>query len=182
LTLVTIGRVVKPHGLRGEVVVAVLSDVPGRFDAGTEVVVGATPTTIVASRPHQGRQLVHFAQVGDRNAAEGLRGQEVRAAPVDEEAFDTYFAHELVGLEVVDADGVSLGTVRALVELPPAAAYDLLEVVREDGSTWLLPAADELVEVDEERLRVLELPEGLLDLDEDRPAKRAAEDGDGGDG
>jgi 16S rRNA processing protein RimM len=180
LTLVTIGRVAKPHGLRGEVAVEVLTDVVDRFAAGTEVVVGGVPATVATSRPHQGRQLVRFDHVTDRSAAEALRGQMVEAAPLDTSEFDTYFAHELVGMPVIDDVGTLLGHVRAMVELPPAAAYDLLEVEREDGSMWLLPAADELVEVDEGRLRVLELPEGLLELGSDPEAPDHAAGDDGG--
>lgn len=163
-----VARVVKPHGIRGEVACDPLSDVPGRLEVGTPVTVGEQPTVIVASRPHQGRVLLRFEGVVDRSSAELLRGRDVLADPLDEEESDTYFAHELVDMEVVDADGASLGRVRALVELPAAAEYDLLEVERDDGHRWLLPAVDDYVEVelderDLERLVVVDPPEGLLD-------------------
>ncbi len=163
-----VARIVKAHGIRGEVACDVLTDVAGRLDAGTSVTVGDELTTIVASRPHQGRLLLRFEGIVDRNQAELLRGREVLADPIDEEASDTYFAHELVDMEVVDAEGASLGRVRALVELPAAAEYDLLEVERDDGHRWLLPAVDDFVEVevdehDRERLVVADPPEGLLD-------------------
>lgn len=166
--LVTIGRIIKAHGIRGEVAVDVLSDVPGRFDAGTEVHVGGRATTIASSRPHQGRMLLRFDHVTDRTSAELLRGREIAAPPVDLTHSDTFFVHELVGLAVRDRDDRLLGTVDALIELPSAAGYDLLEVAREDGTTWLLPAVDDLVEVEEgdagqRSLRVSDLPEGLLD-------------------
>jgi 16S rRNA processing protein RimM len=166
--LVTIGRIVKPHGLRGEVAVDVLSDVPGRFDVGVEVQVDGRPATIATSRPHQGRILVRFDHVTDRSAAELLRGHTIIAPGVDLSESETYFVHELIGMIVVDDDDRSLGHVAALVELPPAADYDLLEVQRADGSTWLLPAVDDFVVIDEdehgtERLRVTDPPEGLLD-------------------
>lgn len=166
--LVTIGRVVKAHGIRGEVAVNVLSDVPGRFDAGRTVVVGGRPTLITGSRPHQGRMLVLFDGVGDRTAAELLRGRLVEAEPVEVSDADTYFAHELVGMAVVTDGGEDLGTVDALIELPEAAGYDLLEVRRADGSTWLLPAVDVYVEVatddqGRDRLVLVDPPEGLVD-------------------
>ncbi len=163
---VLIGRVVKAHGIRGEIVVHPLSDVPGRFDVGTEVVVGGTSRVITGSRPHQGRLLLAFDGVDDRNSAERLRGAEILGAPVDLEDSETYFAHELVGMPVRHVDGRELGTVSALIELPEAAGYDLLEVVR-DGTTWLLPAAEEFVEVVEEDdgrpVLVVDPPEGLVD-------------------
>jgi len=166
--LVTIGRVVKAHGIRGEVVVHPLSDVPGRFDAGTEVEVGGRLRTITASRPHQGRMLLGFDGVTDRTAAEGLRGQELRAPAVDLEDSDTFYAHELIGLPVRHLDGRDLGEVTALFELPEAAGYDLLEVTHA-GATWLLPCADDLVEAVEQEdgsiVLVVDPPEGLLDGD-----------------
>jgi 16S rRNA processing protein RimM len=168
--LVTIGRVVKAHGIRGELVVDVLSDVPGRLEPGTEVLLDGRPVTITGSRPHQGRLLVRVEGVADRTAAELLRGRVFEAEAADVSDSDTYFAHELVGMPVVDAAGGPLGTVSALIELPDVAGYDLLEVARRDGSTWLLPAVDDYVEVEDDpgtvggqRLAVIDPPAGLLD-------------------
>ncbi|MFA9444746.1 ribosome maturation factor RimM [Egicoccus sp. AB-alg6-2] len=165
--LVVVGRVIKAHGIRGEVVVDVLSDVPGRFDGGQTVVLAGEPRTIASSRPHQGRLLVRFEGVADRTAAELLRGSQLQAPAADVSDEETYYAHELVGMAVVSDDGADLGTVQALIELPEAAGYDLLEVVRGDGTTWLLPAVDDYVEVDDgpdgtECLRLVDPPEGLV--------------------
>jgi len=166
--LVAIGRVVKAHGIRGEVSVHVLSDVPGRFDPGAAVDLDGRPTRIEASRPHQGRLLLRFAGITDRTAAERLRGQLIEAPPADLSETETYYAHELIGMAVIDEGGAGLGTVTALIELPDAAGYDLLEVTRADGGTWLLPAVEDFVEVDEaadgtERLRLVDPPVGLID-------------------
>jgi 16S rRNA processing protein RimM len=168
MSLVTVGRIIKAHGIRGEVVVDVLSDVPGRFDVGADVQLDGRPVTITGSRPHQGRLLLRLEGVADRSAAELLRGKVFEAAAADVSDEDTYYAHELVGMAVVDAEGEDLGTVSALIELPPAAGYDLLEVRRADGTTWMLPAVDEYVEVQDapaggERLAVVDPPEGLVD-------------------
>jgi len=167
---VLIGRVVKAHGIRGEVVVEPLSDVPGRFDAGIEVAVAGQPRVITLSRAHQGRVLVAFEGITDRTGAERLRGQEIHAEPVPLDDAETYFAHELVGLPVEHVDGRALGQVSALIELPTAAGYDLLEVTSTEG-TWLLPAADELAEVveraDGSLVVVVDPPEGLLDGEPD---------------
>ncbi len=165
---VKVGRVIKPHGLRGEVVILVASDVDDRFAVGVEVWVDGVASTIATSRPHQGRPLVRFAHVPDRTAAELLRGALIEAAPVDTVELDTYLASELVGVRVLDVDGVLLGAVTGLVEMPAVAGYDLLEVASPDGRSWLLPAADELVEAVEDadglHLVVTELPDGLLDI------------------
>ena len=165
-TRAEIGRVGKAHGLRGEVVVHLTSDVAGRLAEGTAVWLDGRASTVATVREHQGRPLVRFAGVGDRTAAELLRGAALEAEPIDAEELDTYLAAELVGLPVVDGEGAELGTVSALVEMPAVAGYDLLEVVAPDGTTWLLPAADELVEVVDgpEGLRLVaaDLPEGLV--------------------
>lgn len=166
--LVVIGRVVKAHGIRGEVSVHVLSDVDGRFEAGDEVRLDGVPTVIASSRPHQGRLLVRFEGVADRTAAELLRGRTIEGPAADVSGSDTYFVHELVGLPVVTVDGDHLGDVSEHVELPDAAGYDLLEVTRDDGTTWLLPAVDEYVEVGglpdgSDVLVVVDPPEGLVD-------------------
>lgn len=164
---VTVGRVVKAHGLKGEVAVEVLSDVPGRFDPGVVLSGRGRSWTVAAARPHQGRLLVTFEGVADRTDAEGLRGLVLTAPAADTSDSETYYVHELVGLEVVDADDRSLGTVADHVELPAAAAYDLLEVERADGSRWLLPAVDAYVEVasldGRDVLRLVDPPEGLVD-------------------
>jgi len=164
---VEVGRVIKPHGLRGEVAVFVTSDAEDRLAAGTPVWLDGVATTVATSRPHQGRPLVRFEHVRDRTAAERLRGALVEAEPLDPEELDTYLVSELIGVPVVDASGVVLGTVIGLVEMPAVAGYDLMEIERPDGGTWLLPAADELVEVvefEDETLRLVtrELPEGLV--------------------
>ena len=165
--LVVVGRVVKPHGILGEVAVEVLSDVPGRRDAGVEVVVQGRTVTIRGSRPHQGRLLLRFEHVADRTAAELLRGVQIEAPAIDLDDADAYFAHELVGMPVLGEDGDDLGIVSGLIELPAAAGYDLLEVARADGTTWLLPAVDDYVEVAEmadgsEYLQLVDAPEGLV--------------------
>lgn len=165
---VLVGRIIKPHGIRGEVTVEVLSDVAGRFDVGASVRSLDGTLTVVTSRPHQGRLLVRFEGVTTRSDAELLRGLELTAEAADLSATETYFAHELVGLPVrLAVDGRHLGTVAALIELPDQAGYDLLEVHRSDGSTWLLPTVDEYVEVVETdeglHLGVVDPPEGLVD-------------------
>jgi 16S rRNA processing protein RimM len=165
--LVSVGRIVKPHGIRGEVVVAPLSDRTERFAPGAVLVVGRRSFAVLESRPHQGRLLVRLEGIGDRSAAERLRGAELHAARGDGEPSESYLASELVGMPVRGPGDRDLGEVIALIELPDSAGYDLLEVARPDGSTWLLPAVDEyvVVEVDAagtERIVLVDPPDGLV--------------------
>ena len=177
---IVIGRVVKPHGIRGEVVVVPQSDVAGRFDAGTPLTLRGAEFTVASSRPHAGRLLVAFEGVSDRNAAEELRGAEVVAPAADVGDSPVYYAHELVGMDVVTEDARWLGVVVDVVELPATAGYDLLEVDL-DGQVWLLPSDDDLVEVGEDDagtdvLVVVDPPAGLLPDDEDAALEVPAAD------
>ena len=76
---VTVGRVLRPHGVRGDVAVEVLSDVPGRFEPGSSLLAareGETPARlkVAAGRPHKGGVVVRFEGIDDRDRAEELRG------------------------------------------------------------------------------------------------------------
>ena len=196
--LIEVGRVVKPHGLRGEVAVHLTTDRPEvRFAVDATVVVDGVERTVESSRPHQGRWLVRLDGVGDRDGAERLRGATMHAPPLaGDDDTDTFWVHELVGMTVVTEDSDDLGDVVSVVELPSSAGYDLLEVDHPDGHTWWLPAADELVQAVETEdgdtlLVVVDPPAGLWDGDEQvalqpgeevrRPLHRDDE-GDDGDG
>lgn len=154
-----VGRVVRPHGLRGQVVVELVTNRSERVAPGAQLtaadgrplVVGtASPTAASGGRQ---RWLVAFEGVGDRDGAEGLRGVVLTAAPLTDP--DALWVHELVGSAVRDVAGASLGTVVA-VEANPAS--DLL--VLEGGG--LIPLRF-VVEHRPGEL-VVDPPDGLLEL------------------
>jgi len=118
---VAVGRVLRPHGVRGEVVVEVLSDVPDRFRKGARVT-GVRPSgplslVVAASRPHKSGALVRFEGCEDRDRAEELRGLdlEVPRAEVPKAPRGTYYQFELLGCRC-RADGEELGRVVEVVE------------------------------------------------------------------
>lgn len=115
--LLEIGRVVKPHGIRGEVIVALTTNVPGRLAPGVVLFADGRALEVDAARPHQGRWIVAFAGVTDRTAAEALRGAALHGEALDDD--DALWVHELIGAEVVDTAGAVLGTVTS-VEANPA--------------------------------------------------------------
>ena len=156
--MLTVGRVAKAHGLTGEVVVDLWTDQTQRLEPGTSLVSPRGELRVASSRPMGGgrdRYLVRFESVGDRAAAEALRGIELSAEPL--EVPGTLWVHELVGAVVRDATGTELGRVAA-VESNPAS--DLL--VLESGG--LIPAhfvtghdpSGHTVDVD--------IPDGLLEV------------------
>lgn len=172
--LLTVGRIVRPHGLRGEVVVEVSTDEPAeRYAVGATLATdgaagGAAPTTLTveAGRPHHGRLIVAFREVPDRDAAERLRGVRLQvdsdSVPPPAEP-DEFHDHQLVGLAAVTPAGEPLGEV-VRVDHPPAA--DRLVVALPDGRTTLVPFVAAIVpEVDLAGGRVvIDPPPGLLDL------------------
>jgi 16S rRNA processing protein RimM len=157
-----VGRIVKPHGIKGEVVVQPETDNPERLSRGAKVFLRDTETTIVASRPHQGRVLVLFSGIADRNAAESLRNVELQIDA--EEAMElpdgSYYPHQLQGFEVVDAAGDPLGTLTRVEENP---ANDLW-VVSSPAGEVLVPAVRQIVvDVDLSARRItLSPPEGMF--------------------
>lgn len=118
-----VGRIAKPHGLRGEVVVELTTNRVERVSAGSVLVAGDRPLTVVHSTPHQGRWIVAFEGVESREAAEDLRGYTLSAEPIDDP--EALWVHDLVGSRLVDQDGADRGEIVA-VESNPASDLAVL--------------------------------------------------------
>jgi 16S rRNA processing protein RimM len=165
---VVVGRVVKPHGIRGEASVEVLTDFPDRFRPGRTL--GArgasgqvSPVRISAVRPHAERLLLRFEGIETAEAVDALRGTDLCALPGDEpERPEGYvFRHEAAGLAAVSREGRPLGTVRDLVD---AAGRPLLVLATPQGLREVPFSRPIVVAVDlAERRIVLDPPAGLLD-------------------
>lgn len=157
-----VGRVVKPHGIRGEVSIEVLSDAPDRFDPGSKMRARDVDVVVATSRPHQGRLLVRFEGIEDRNGAEDLRGALLTIAESEAQLLGewSFYPHDLHGCIVADEDGTVIGTMVRVEESP---ANDLW-VVDAGGREVLIPAVRAIVAaVDVEARRItVRLPEGLL--------------------
>src|SRR5215207_4336104 len=142
---VAVGRVVKPHGVKGELVVEVRTDEPRqRFAVGSTLHLDRptsqhSTVTVSSAHQHGERLLVRFAGIADRSAAEELRGalltvdQEQLPPTADPEEF---YDHQLVGLAVVLAGGGVVGTVADVLHGPGA---DLLVVARDGAAAALVP-------------------------------------------
>ncbi|HZE39053.1 MAG TPA: ribosome maturation factor RimM [Stackebrandtia sp.] len=165
-----VGRVVRPHGVRGDLICEVRTDEPEeRFFAGSVLDTDPAthgPLTVEHARWYQGRLLLTFEGVADRNVAEDLRGVLLCVDSGDVESPDDpedFRDHDLVGMSVVDETGAVIGTVDRVDHAP---AHDML-VVRRDGATpALIPFVHAMVPtVDVEAGRIeVSLPDGLLDL------------------
>jgi 16S rRNA processing protein RimM len=168
-----VGRVVKSHGVRGELLIDVRTDSPDeRFAPGARLR-GRAPRggpvrdyTVAASREHSGKLLLTLAEVTGRDAADALRGtlfvvDSADLPPSDDP--DEFYDHELEGLAVELLDGTPVGVVREVLHLP---AGEVLAVgAAADGREILIPFVTAIVpsvSVADGRL-VIDPPEGLLD-------------------
>lgn len=180
----TVARVGKAHGLRGEVALDLRTDEPEeRLAVGERLETrpaDAGPLTVATVRVHQGRWLVGFEGVRDRTGAEALRGVElvVEVEASDEE--DAWYPHELAGLRAESTDGRMLGRVEGLEHLP---AHDVLVLREPDGARTLVPFVRQIVPVvDVAGGRVvLDPPGGLLASDVERLEVAAPSAGDAAD-
>ena len=121
--MLEVGRIVKAHGIRGEVIVDLISNRPDlRLAPGSVLTSNRGELEVLTATPHQGRWIVAFRGIEDRNAAETYRELVLSAEPVEGDD-DTLWVHELIGAEVFDLTGRSYGLVEA-VESNPAS--DLL--------------------------------------------------------
>jgi len=167
-----VGRLRKPHGLKGEFTVFPLTDDPAtvfqpgralrRMDlAGTML---GEPVEVERSKAYHREWLIKFRGVESRDEMELWRGQFL-AAPEDilaKPAEGEVYLHELEGFAVRKSDGSALGLVTGLYEMPAGLMLEIQGPKRE----FLLPFKREFVkQVDREgRVLVVEIPEGLVDL------------------
>jgi 16S rRNA processing protein RimM len=168
-----VGRVGRPHGIRGELTVQVHTDDPDlRFAAGSVLATEPAergPLTVSSSRWHSGRLLVRFAGYADRTTAEDLRGtllvmDSAEVGPTADP--DEFHDYELIGLEVVTGAGDPVGVVtdvlhqgQNLLVVRPAPDHPDREEILVPFVATIVPEVD----VKAGRL-VIDPPPGLLDL------------------
>jgi 16S rRNA processing protein RimM len=153
--LLGVGRIVRPHGLRGEVIVSLSTNRDERVMPGSRLRSGERELEVVRSTPHRGRFIVGFAGVTTLEAAEELRDAELLALPIDDPG--VLWVHEMIGSRVVDVGGRALGLVKE-VEANPAS--DLL--VLEDGT--LIPLRF-VVSSEPGEVITVDVPDGLVEPD-----------------
>lgn len=139
-----IGRVLKPHGVRGGVRVELLSDFPDRFDPGRQVTVAGRRLTVARSQEQEGSLLLSFVEIEDRERAAELRGAYI-TVPLEEARElpkDRYYHFQLVGLKVIEA-----GSKEALGEVQEVLTYPANDVLRVTGAGGerLLPMVSSVV-------------------------------------
>ncbi len=165
----TIGKIVAPFGIRGELKVFSLSDIPDRFAQLDSVFVGPeyTPRKITAVRPYKGDMLIlKFVGIDDATTAETLRNFDL-SIPLDKLAKlppNSYYQHDILGLHVAILNGREIGTIIEIIE---TGSNDVYVVKGGDGKQILLPAIKDVVkQIDLIRqMMYIEPMAGLLDDD-----------------
>ncbi len=167
--LISVARIARPQGIRGEVIADLLTDFPERF-AALETARVKTPDgelltlRLENSRPHKGRILLKFAGYDTMNAAETLRDARVMVMrdQLVKLPEDSFYSFDLVDCEVTTKDGQPVGRVGNVQNYGAAP----LLVVDADDKEFMIPLASSIcIEIDVAQKRiVIDPPEGLLEL------------------
>jgi 16S rRNA processing protein RimM len=159
-----VGKLHRPHGVRGEMIMSVLTDFPERLKAGIEVYLGVEhqPVVIKSLRHHNRGVLVSMEGYDSREAVDNLRNFEIFVKAEDRPPLPDgeYYLHQLLGLKAVSDEGEALGVGADWIE---TGANGVFIVRDEEGGEILLPDIDEVVlKIDLEKGEMLvHLLEGL---------------------
>lgn len=157
-----VGRIARPHGVRGALVVDPASKVIESLRPESVVFLGEIERSfkIESIRPHRKRYLISLERITDRNEAELYRDLEVKLSYQDSEPLDEheYYFWQIIGLQVETDEGETLGEVINIIE---TGANDVYVVRSEADTELLLPAIEDVilsVDLNQERLLVHLLP------------------------
>lgn len=164
-----VGKIRRPHGVRGDVVVELYTDFPERLQPKKILFVGEKHERLVirSRRPHNEGLLLAFETYDTPEAVGRFRNQMLYVSAADSPALPEgeYYFHELLGLNVFDEDGRLLGE---LTEILETGANDVYVVTASSGTEILLPAIPDVilsVDLDAHTMTVHLLP-GLLEGEE----------------
>jgi 16S rRNA processing protein RimM len=165
----TIGKIVAPFGLRGQMKVSSLTDIPDRFAHLEEVYLGPEykPYTIKEVRPYKSNMvLLKVAGIANATGAESLRGQDIfiPAAQMAKLPPDFYYQHDILGLAVEKLNGQAIGTI---IDIMTTGGNDVYVIKASGGKQFLIPAVKSIIkQVDLiRRVMYIEPIGGLLDDD-----------------
>lgn len=151
--LLSIGRLIKPHGLKGEIVVRLTTNRVERLDPGSTLFTAVDTLVVETSRPKDRDFLVRFVGCDDRDSVEGLVGEQLFAEPIEDP--NELWIHDLIGSVVTDQAGVVRGTIES-VEANPASDLLVLDSGALVPARFVIRSGDGRVDVD--------VPDGLFEL------------------
>jgi len=160
-----VGKLRRPHGIRGEILMDVLTDFPERLAPGVRVFIGEEhkPFTIRSCRSQMEALLVAFQGFANSEEVGPFRNLlvYVRADAIPNLGEGEYYHHELLGMQVVDEGGAHIGTITDILE---SAAHDIFIVQTAELKEVLIPMTESVVQkidVKANEMRVRLIP-GLL--------------------
>jgi 16S rRNA processing protein RimM len=150
---IAVGKIRRPHGVHGELVMELLTDFPERLEPGKIVFAGEEhePLKIEQIRPHNEGALIAFDGLMDREEVGRLRNTMifVPTNSLPDLPEGEFYYHELFGLKAVTETGEVLGEITEVIE---TGANDVYVITSENGQELLLPALDEtIIEIDLDR-------------------------------
>lgn len=158
--LITIGVIIAPHGVRGDLRIMPQTDFPDRFLEMDVCYIDGKAYHITSARFHKQYILVSFKEVPDRNAAELMSKKEiqVRRDELVELPEGRYYIFDMIGLDVEDTEGNVLGT---LTEVLQPGANDVYVVSKEGEPDQLFPVIDDvIISIDmDKNLMIVDPPE-----------------------
>ena len=160
---IVVGRIRSAWGLRGDVGVEALSDVPTRFDVGSVLHLRGKPTRVERSRRSKRGLLVKLDAVHDRTQADALRGEELTVPPDQLEPLPDgmYYHFQIIGMQVESRDGEPLGVIKEIIT---TGGNDVYVIAKQGRRDVLIPAIPDVVmDVDlAKNLMLVDLPDGLI--------------------
>lgn len=147
---IAVGRVVRPHGVRGVLLVEAISELIHRLEPSSQIFLGEYKRVAEVEylRPHKDRFLLALDSLEDRDQAEEWRGSELFLRTADSESLPEgiYYHWQIIGLEVETEEGEAMGVIQKILE---TGANDVYVVEQSGRKELLLPAIDEVIrEVD----------------------------------
>jgi 16S rRNA processing protein RimM len=154
--LLVVGKLRRPHGFRGEIIMDLFTDFPERLKKNKKVFVGESHEAmfIEKTRNINNGLLIKFIGVQDENDAGLFRNKYLYVEQDGLPALENgvYYFHQLIGLDVVDEINTFLGTVEEILE---TGANNVYVVKQADGGELLLPAIESVIlEIDLEKKHI----------------------------
>ncbi len=159
---IIVGLVVGPWGLRGDIKVHSLTDIPSRFSPGSILQIGTRSVEVERSRSDKNTLIVKLDTINDRNEAEEIRGlpltipkQQIKSLPKGD-----YYHFQIIGIDVCNDQGEYIGKVDEIIS---TGNNDVYVIKNNENKDMLIPAIKSVildVDTQNKKMRV-EIPEGL---------------------